>query len=369
MPARIVTKDDEYVLNHCARFCARENKDERHNFGQYESGDPRGRYCEAFRFPIIDGYGDTGSVDVDYALNEVTFLYIHEPMDAAAQVAVVGTFSELHAPIPLRRVEGTRYSTVTVLVPKGQAHTYLFLVDGEPTVDPINPQRTTLDNGRTWSRFFTHFTTTLLVLDRRERELLEWLTDAILPFPKSFLRSYYNRLEQWAKERHVTSPHVIRLDASVGVVNFIDKILAREESHHVVDYRICLDLIGQVLRGRYPGADVRQLPKEAADRIFMELATNSVEGWNYERYGNPSHFLTLLRRHTVTGAFSHPKYGGNAGAAGWAYLEDRYVDPTTGRSLFDWRRAVERPLGNSPTYRGLLGRSEDWRDVFPEGDK
>jgi hypothetical protein len=58
----------------------------------------------------------------------------------------------------------------------------------------------------------------------------------------------------------------------------------------------------------------------------------------------------LLRRHAVTTAFSHPRYAGNVGAAGWAYLEYRYADSNK-QTLFDWRAALERPLGTNPYYR------------------
>jgi hypothetical protein len=77
-----------------------------------------------------------------------------------------------------------------------------------------------------------------------------------------------------------------------------------------------------------------------------------VPGWDYEAYGNPRFFLQLLRRHAITGAFAHPKYCGNAGASGWAYLEERYRDPQTGATLFNWRQAQEPPLGTSEHYRG-----------------
>ena len=85
-----------------------------------------------------------------------------------------------------------------------------------------------------------------------------------------------------------------------------------------------------------------------------------VQGWDYSRYSSPRYFLQLLRRHTYTGAFSHPKYGGNAGAAGWAYLAHNLADPITGAlasaesqtTAFDWSRALEKPLGRSPEYHG-----------------
>jgi hypothetical protein len=79
------------------------------------------------------------------------------------------------------------------------------------------------------------------------------------------------------------------------------------------------------------------------------MANDSVDGWDKAQYGSPNFFLQLLRRHTYTGAFSHPKYGGNAGAAGWAWLEDRFRGPGN-ESCFNWQRAIEQPLGTSADY-------------------
>jgi hypothetical protein len=81
------------------------------------------------------------------------------------------------------------------------------------------------------------------------------------------------------------------------------------------------------------------------------MADDYVSGWDTSKYNSPRYFLELLRRHTVTGAFSHPKYGGNVNGVGWAYLEDRYSD-STGATLFDWRAALEQPLGTNADYLG-----------------
>ena len=45
---------------------------------------------------------------------------------------------------------------------------------------------------------------------------------------------------------------VYDMDVTVGAVNYIDNILAREESHHLIDYQICLEQIDRVLRQRNP---------------------------------------------------------------------------------------------------------------------
>ena len=353
----VLQLDDEYVLNHCTRYLARNTGEERHNFGQYSTGDPRGRVCEAWRFPLVDGFLDGGDAESAYRFNKVTFVYPGFNGMGARNVAVVGTFTDLYAPVPLAVVkfqdEETPYHAVSLQIPKGEVHTYRYVVDGRQELDPINPQRVTLDNGREWSRFFTHLCSQPITFERHEYDLLARLTDHILPFrtreAQNFLNRFYNGLDRQTKETQ--SVLAYQLDESVGVVNFLDKLLAKEENHHLVDYRKCLKQIDRILRQRYPQTDPAKLSKEAYIDLYQELASGSVNGWDYGDYQNTQYFLQLLRRHTYTGAFSHPKYGGNVGAAGWAYLEESYRDDR-GNSAFDWRRAVEPPLGRNVDYHG-----------------
>src|SRR4051812_29370143 len=114
--ATLVSRDDLYVLNYSTKYLARDNTDGRHNYGQYTGDDPRARIAEAWRFPITDSYYDVQGYEMSYALNCVTFIFAAaEP--APASVDVVGTFAELHTPVPLRRVDGSIYWTVSVAVP------------------------------------------------------------------------------------------------------------------------------------------------------------------------------------------------------------------------------------------------------------
>lgn len=226
-------------------------------------------------------------------------------------------------------------------------------MDGQTGVDPINPQRVVLDDGREWSQFFTQLCAVPIIFERWEWVLLDRLTDHILPFHTSegrnFLARHYTTLDKAARQALMVPAY--RLDESVGVVNYIDKLLAKEEHHHVVDYRICLRLIDRVLRQRNPYIEPNLVSRELYVDLYDQMAAGQVSGWDYQQYTSPRYFLQLLRRHAFTGAFSHPKYGGNAGAAAWAYLEERYRDDAGG-TLFDWRRAIEPPLGKSTTYRG-----------------
>jgi hypothetical protein len=240
-----------------------------------------------------------------------------------------------------------------VRVPKGQVHTYKLRIDGAWQLDPINPQVVTLDNGREWSRFFTEGCQIPLTLARRERELLGRVVAHLLPFRSGenarFIRGLYESLDRASRERQF--PLAYRLDEEVGVVNYIDKVITRAERHNADDYHSCLAILDGVLRTRYPGRDPLTLPPEAFADLYGEMGRDDVAGWDRGRYASPRHFLLLLRRHAMTGAFVHPRHGGNSGTAGWAYLETRFRD-ADGKTLFDWRQAMEAPLGHNTDYRG-----------------
>lgn len=357
MAAVVVDRDDLYVLNHCTKYLARDVRDRRHDFGQYAPEDGRAAVCEAWRFPVVDAHRDPADPDGSYGYNDVTF--VHDARGAAPpqEVAVVGTFGPLYQAVPLRPVlflgEASGFWAVTLRVPKGQVHLYKTGVDGRWGVDPVNPQRQRQDDGREWSRFFTDGCQAPLVLGARERDVLGRLVAHLLPFRlpenRRFVREVYDALDR--QSRTQAFPLAYRLDEEVGVVNYIDKVLARAEQHLADDYHTCLHIIDGLLRSRWGGLDPLMLPPEAYEDLYAEMAAESVPGWDTGRYGSPRHFLLVLRRHAMTGAFTHPKSGGNAGAVAWAYLESRFRDDQD-RTLFDWRRALEPPLGRSTDYRG-----------------
>src|ERR1700704_6641684 len=127
---------------------------------------PLSDYAEPWRIPTVDA-------DRSFRLNRVTFVWRAESGDDNRTVSVVGSFDNLWDSTPLEPV---------VLVSQGQVHTYKFLVDGQPVLDPINPQRTVLDNGIEWSRFFTQGCATPVSFETWELAILTRLTNEILPF-------------------------------------------------------------------------------------------------------------------------------------------------------------------------------------------
>ncbi len=350
MDVQLAQKDELYYLNFCARHLARSNTEQRHHYGAVVPEDPIGRIAEAWRFPIVDSHLEAGATSASRRFDEVSFIF-HRPGESTpTSVAVIGTFGGLYEPIPLQQITDTPYFALTAVIPRGELHHYRYLVDGESVLDPINPQRVTLDNGRIWSRFFTRDCTQPLVLEHWERRLLDRISDHIMPFrtkaAENFLHRHFQNLDDAAKQVQ------FRHDQGIGVVNYIDKLLAREESHHQIDYAICLELMNQVLRQRNPVIEPWLASRELFIELYEQMGANNVPGWDYSRYNSPRYFLQLLRRHTLTGAFAHPDYGGNAGAAAWAFLSERYRDPDTGDTLFNWRRAQPPPLGTNTAYRG-----------------
>jgi hypothetical protein len=348
----LVDRGDDYVLSNCAKFLARDWTLARHAERPEDEGTLRAYVAEAWRFPLVDSWADGEHFVAGYDRNAVTFVYpAVGPVPEPAAVAVTGPFTG-DAPVPLRRVGDTPYFAVTAILPKAEVHRYRFVADGVAAPDPLNPQQEVVD-GEVWSRFFTQLCTEPLVLDAGQRALVERLARFILPFDtpegEDAVRRRFDEVAADGDARRLTDPH--RADDPLGVVNFIDKVLAREEAHRLVDYTLCLGQFAAVLARRAPGVAYGDLPDDLLAGLWGELDRDAADGWDRAVYAQPSFFLRILRRHTYQAAFAHPKYGGNAGGAGWAYLEERFTD-AAGRTLFDWRRIMERPLGTSPDYHG-----------------
>src|SRR5262249_30592490 len=159
------------------------------------------------------------------------------------------------------------------VIPKGQMHRYRFVVDGRYENDSINPQVQRLDNGQLWSRFFTDSFTQPLVLERWELEILARLTTEMMPFQTSdaanFLQRFYNYLDRGQKEAKFGN--VYRLDDSVGEINFVDNILAREERHRLTDYKLCLSIMDRVLRMRNPAVEPAKMSTEIYRALYNEM--------------------------------------------------------------------------------------------------
>lgn len=347
MELRRVEKDVQYVLNHCTKYLARSNADERHSpQGIYDS-QPRARIADCWRYPVIDSHHGTEADAYDW--NDVTFVW-HARDEAPGAISLLTTAHSLHELIPMQRVDNSDFWSVTLAVRKAERHRYLFRLDGSMTLDPINPQTEVSASGETWSSFFTWAYPQPITFERWEFTILDRLTRHILPANSS---EQLNFLSREGQENQVQ--HLFRLDISLGVANFIDKVVAKEERHHLYTYRTCLDMLDTVLRRRNGGTPPEAVEEGEYRRLYDEMRFHSaalfVDGWNKERYKSPSFFLQVLRRHAMSGAFSHPKYCGNPSGLGWDYLGSRFRTDA-GATAFDWRQGMEAPLGTSNEYRG-----------------
>ncbi|EDZ98851.1 hypothetical protein BH160DRAFT_5848 [Burkholderia sp. H160] len=310
-------------------------------------------YTEPWRFPIVESTRPEVTAASQASFDRVTFVWIADTPSDNRPLSVVGTFDDLWSTTRLEPVlfdcEPTRFRAVTLLLPSARIYRYKFVIDGSAVPDPINPQRITLDNGNEWSRVFTRYCSVPVSLESWELSILARITNEILPFTegaaKKFMDEFYFAADK------ATQQSSYRLEQPVGAVNFIDNVLAREERHRLLDYKICLSQIKAVLKKRYPSISPTQVDSAAYQQLYSEMRNDNVEGWDTSLYEHPGFFLQILRRHTFCGAFSHPKYGGNAMAAGWAYLAETYVDRED-KTCFAWQRSIETPLGTSMHYFG-----------------
>lgn len=106
MTATVSYKDEQYVLNHCTKYLARDNDDERHSFFGTLDGHPRARVSESWRFPIVDSHD--GAEPEAYEWNDVMFVYaIARDAEAPVSVELLSTCTTLHTPVPMKRVGAT----------------------------------------------------------------------------------------------------------------------------------------------------------------------------------------------------------------------------------------------------------------------
>ena len=310
-----------------------------------------GQICESWRFPIVEPHFDPNLTAAEYsAWNEVTFIYqADRNATTLPSITVIGLPFAALQDLQLEPVGDSSYLAATVLLPAGTAFRYALIVNGQLQLDPLNPQRVRLGNGEELSSFFTFACFEPVTFEPWERMLLRRITSHILPFNSREAELF--QLRPGGGPFSTLSPQLYRLDHGVGSVNYIDKLLAREERHHLPAYKSCLAQMNRILRTRNPFLEPRDMPESDYTRLYDEMASGNVPGWDYTAYSSPSYFLFLLRRHTFVGAFCHPKYGGNANGSGWLWLEDLFRS-SGGQTLFDWERGVEPPIGKNPEYRG-----------------
>jgi gluconate 2-dehydrogenase gamma chain len=125
--------------------------------------------------------------------------------------------------------------------------------------------------------------------------------------------------EEWKTVEAITG-RIIPTDEQPGAiearcVNFIDKALAGEEAAARALYAGGVGGVDAVARHRFDKAFIA-LAAARQDEVLAALEVGSPDGWPAGAPPAPVFFQTV-RAHTIIGFLADPKYGGNAGYAGW----------------------------------------------------
>lgn len=112
--------------------------------------------------------------------------------------------------------------------------------------------------------------------------------------------------------------------SQAGVVNYIDRQLARHYEKHQSAYRDGLDAADDLSRRRF-GYALADAHADQQRQIALSL----------EKGSRP--FFELLRQHTMEGYYGSPRHGGNRDAVSWRML-GLDEPPLRGRAQYDLRK-------------------------------
>jgi gluconate 2-dehydrogenase gamma chain len=114
--------------------------------------------------------------------------------------------------------------------------------------------------------------------------------------------------------------------SQAGVVNYIDRQLARHYQRHQSSYRDGLDWADGMSRKRF---GVSFADGNADRRLQIALALEK----------NKRAFFELVREHTMEGYYGSPRHGGNRDAVSWRML-GLDEPPLRGRAQYDLRKGT-----------------------------
>ena len=123
----VLAVDNEYLFGLIGKFLARDDAGPRHDYGHL-GADPRAAILEAWRFPWVDAVFDAD--DATQPDNAATFVHAAADRQPGHVVHLVGSFADLHTPIPLLPLADSHYATVTLRIRKGEVHHYRLRIDG-----------------------------------------------------------------------------------------------------------------------------------------------------------------------------------------------------------------------------------------------
>jgi gluconate 2-dehydrogenase gamma chain len=99
-----------------------------------------------------------------------------------------------------------------------------------------------------------------------------------------------------------------------GVIRFIDLNLATYESDKQAAYTRGLKILAERSGGRFS-----DLVRAKQIEVLRSMEQKQSVGATF-RADEQSDFFELVRRHTIFGFFSHPRYGGNRDRIGWKLI-------------------------------------------------
>jgi gluconate 2-dehydrogenase gamma chain len=112
-----------------------------------------------------------------------------------------------------------------------------------------------------------------------------------------------------------------------GVLNYIDKQLARTYRRHQDAYRDGLEQANAICRKRF-GKGLAELTPEQQLPAVTEISQAMPE------------FFELVRTHTFQGYYGSPRHGGNRDAVSWKML-GLAEPPARGRAQYDLRKGAQ----------------------------
>ena len=123
--------------------------------------------------------------------------------------------------------------------------------------------------------------------------------------------------------------------SQAGVVNYIDRQLARHYRRHQDAYRDGLNQLDSISR-QHTGLAFADMP--ASQQLEITIAL--------EKQNHP--FFELVRQHTMEGYYGSPRHGGNRDAVSWRML-GLDEPPLRGRAQYDLRSTAQQgsPGGRS----------------------
>ena len=334
MRVEVLPTDDQLVLNYSSKIITTVE-----NNNKSAQNDPA--------FPVIIPFFSD-----KHKYNEVTFIYFLDDHNRNNDntTFIVGNFDHLYMSFQLTPVyfqkEKTKFYAITLKLPVARLFRYRFKKDNIFFNDPLNPFTITTDNGLKWSAFHTENYRAPLCFEEWEQKLLNRFISYILPIHtdefKTFVKYHSGKFDNETKSL------VSRLDYDLGVTNFIDKLLARHEPHHLIRYKKCLLEMKRLLLNKNKAQEPEHMDDNCYEWLYSAMQTPNSEHWQLKEIKSID-FLKTFRRHIITGALSHPRHGGNTNAIGWKFLESMLSDEK-GDTYFDWRRALEKPLGINQDY-------------------